>query len=739
MLGSPVSVDEEARLEAVREYEPSKPFDDASYASILELARDLFEVPAAFITFVDRDEQVFPVRRGLDLCGTSRDVSFCAHAVAREEMLVVLDATLDPRFADNPLVTGAPHIRFYAGALLVSPSGHAVGTLCLVDSKPRNVFTATQRRHLDRLAELALDKLELRRVQIAGQVSQRRFESIAATSPDGIICADAENRITFWNAAAERLFGYPAMTAIGNNLDLIVPQRMRRGHESGLKRMASGGIPRLVGRLVELMAQRSDGSEVAVELSLSMWQEESGASFGAILRDITERRANEEQLFRLAHHDPLTELPNRLVLCRRIEQLAEGNVATTLLMIDLDGFKAINDDHGHAHGDAVLRQVAQRLLGCVRATDTVARLGGDEFAVLLGNVANHGQAGEVAESIIRALSRPITLVGDTVSVGASIGVATYPGDGSSTAELLSSADLALYQAKNDGRHCHRAFTPALRRAIDRSRAYDNELRRAYDQEEFEVFYQPQVRLSDEALVGAEALLRWRHPTDGLLSPASFMTGLENRPISVEVGQWVLRTACRQAATWRKEGAKDFRIGVNLFGTQLRSGDLVESVRHALALSSLPAAALELEVTENILLRSDDSMVGPLRELRAEGVQIAFDDYGTGYTSLSMLKRFPITRLKIDKSFVQGMVTQFEDAAIIRAILYLARNLCFSAIAEGIETHEQAELLRDKGCEEVQGYLFGHPMSAADFTALLTLHTEKQKTKSDLLLWKLNML
>ncbi len=210
MLPSLVSVDEEARLEAVREYEPFKPFDDAAYAPVLELARDLFGVPTAFITFVDRDEQVFPVRRGLDLCGTSRDVSFCAHAVAREEMLVVLDATLDPRFADNPLVTGAPYIRFYAGAPLISPSGHAVGTLCLVDTSPHNVFTATQRRHLERLTQLALDKLELRRLQIAGQVSQRRFENIAATSPDGIICADVEGRITFWNAAAERLFGHPA-------------------------------------------------------------------------------------------------------------------------------------------------------------------------------------------------------------------------------------------------------------------------------------------------------------------------------------------------------------------------------------------------------------------------------------------------------------------------------------------------------------------------------------------------
>ncbi len=716
MLLPAIPLHENARLEAVRQYEPFKPFDDDAYASVLELACDMFEVSAAFVSLVDRHEQVFPVRRGLDLCGTSRDVSFCAHAVAQEEMLVVLDATLDSRFADNPLVTGAPHIRFYAGAPLVSPSGHTVGTLCLTDAKPRNAFSNAKRRHLRRLAEIVLDKLELRRLRLAGQVSQIRFENIAATSPDGIICAGGAGLITFWNAAAERLFGHSASEAIGQSLDLIVPPRMRKGHDGGLKRVAGGGQPRLVGRTIELMARRADDSEFPVELSLSMWQEEGGASFGAILRDITERRANEEQLFRLAHHDPLTELPNRAVLRRRIEPLASGTEPAGLLIVDLDGFKSVNDDLGHAAGDAVLRQVAQRLLGCVRSTDTVARLGGDEFALLLQGVGDARRAGEVAGTVIQVLSRPIAIDRESISVGASVGIAIHPGDGANTDELLSSADLALYQAKNDGRYCHRAYTSCLRQAVDRARAYDNELRRAYDQREFEVFYQPQVRLSDGMLVGAEALLRWQHPADGLLTPAAFMSGLENRPISAEVGQWVLRTACAQAAAWRNVGAPGFRIGVNLFGSQFRSGDLVDRVREALVFAALPADALELEVTENIILRHDESMLGPLRRLRGDGVQIAFDDYGTGYASLSMLKRFPITRLKMDKSFVQEMCESPQDAAIVRAILYLGHSLGFSIIAEGVETEEQADLLRGKGCEEVQGYLFGRPMPAPDFAA-----------------------
>ena len=707
-------VNEEARLRALHEYDPATPLDDASYAPILEMARELFNVPTAFISFVGRDRQVFAARRGLTLCETARDISFCAHAIAGADMLVVLDATLDPRFADNPLVTGAPFIRFYAGLPLLTPSGHAIGTLCLADARPHRDFAPRQRQRLRRLADMALDRLELRRLQVAGDASRVRFENITATSSNGIICADGEGRITFWNAAAERLFGHAAAEALGRSLDLIAPARLRHGYLDVLQRVATEGTPRGPGRLVELTAQHADGREFPVELSLSTWRDASGTNFGAILRDMTEHRTGEEKLLRLAHHDPLTDLPNRLVLRRRIEQLAGGTAGAALLVIDLDAFKAVNDDHGHLTGDLVLQQVAQRLLACVRAADTVARLGGDEFAALLGGVDDQGQAGTIADSMIRALTRPIVADGETISIGASVGIALYPGDGSGTDELMSNADLALYQAKGDGRHCHRVFTPALRSSVDRARAYDNELRRACDQGEFEVFYQPQVRLSDNALVGAEALLRWRHPRDGLLLPAAFMAGLENRPISVEVGQWVLRTACRQATAWRAQGAGEFRIGVNLFGSQLRSGDLVGSVREALALSGLPPTALELEVTENILLRADDSMLGPLRELRADGVQIAFDDYGTGYTSLSMLKRFPITRLKIDKSFVQGMADHPEDAAIVRAILYLARNLGFSAIAEGIETADHAERLRTKGCSEVQGYLFGRPMPAAEF-------------------------
>jgi len=716
MLSAPGLAHEELRLKAVAEYEPQNAFEEAPYTPILNMARELFNVPTAFVSLLERHEQIFVARRGFALCSTDREISFCAHAVAQDDTLVVLDASLDPRFHDNPLVTGDPWIRFYVGTPLRSPTGLAVGTLCIVDVSPHNSFGDVKHSQLRHLAAMVVERMEVRRLLLASQAGQRRFENIAATSPDSIVCAGADNVITFWNHAAERMFGHSRQEVVGQSLELIVPTRMRDGHNRGLKRVAGGASPRLVGQIVELNAQHADGHEFPIELSLSMWQEENGANFGAILRDITDRRIKEEQLFRLAHHDPLTELPNRSVLHRRVEQLNGGVESAALLAIDLDGFKSVNDDLGHAAGDAVLREISRRLITCVRSTDTVARLGGDEFAILLPGVGDAHQAGDVAQSTIQALSQPIELNGETVTVGASVGIALYVQDGSSSDELLSSADLALYEAKNHGRHCYRHYSPALRQATDRARAYDTELRRAYEDGEFEVFYQPQIRLSDSMLVGAEALLRWRHPRDGLLSPAAFLPGLENRPISTEVGQWVLQQACLQAACWREVGVPEFRMGVNLFSSQFRTGNLVASVRTALQRANLPPSALELEITENIMLRHDQGIISPLCKLRDEGVQVAFDDYGTGYASLSMLKRFPLTRLKIDKSFVQGMCSSRQDAAVIRAVLLLGNAFGFSVIAEGVETEEQANRLRRKGCEEVQGYLFGRPMPASDFAA-----------------------
>jgi diguanylate cyclase (GGDEF)-like protein len=408
------------------------------------------------------------------------------------------------------------------------------------------------------------------------------------------------------------------------------------------------------------------------------------------------------------------------VLRERLTEILAGARAVSVLMFDLDGFKEINDSYGHATGDAALKAMAARLLACVRPIDTVSRLGGDEFVLLIPDRADPLLAAEVADTIITAVAEPFEHEGQTLRLSTSVGIALAPAHGDSADDLLSCADLALYQAKGDGRHCHRLFTPMLRQQAQRLHTCRDELSRAVERGEFVLFYQPQVRLNDGALVGAEALIRWQHPEHGLLAPAVFLEALDTSRYAGPVGDWVLRTACTQAVAWRDAGAPEFRVGVNLCSAQVQRGDLAETVRAILDETGLPAASLELEITENIVLRHDAEVIAALRVLREAGVGIAFDDYGTGYASLSLLKRFPLTRLKIDRSFVTGMLASHQDVTIVRAILQLGRGFDLAVIAEGIETEAEYARLREKGCQEGQGYLFGKPMPSEVFEARYAL-------------------
>lgn len=462
-----------------------------------------------------------------------------------------------------------------------------------------------------------------------------------------------------------------------------------------------------------------------VRLLWTSWSRSKLAEIHAVRRYVAARDDNERRLFQMTQQDALTGLLNRNVLQARLAENAADGGTGVLLMIDLDGFKYVNDTLGHSAGDRVLREIARRIRIVAGTEYTAARLGGDEFALLLPGVGETAAAMAVADRLIAEMSQPVGLDGRQVNIGASIGIVIHPLHGENAEQLYANADLALYQAKAEGRHCARLYHPGLRATAQGKVLRDTELRLALERGEFEMFYQPQVRLADGRLTGAEALLRWRHPEQGLLKPSAFLGALEGGLLSALVGDWVIETACRQAAAWRAAGVPDFRMGVNLFGAQFRCGNLVGWVTTACAKAGLPPEALEIEITENVILRHEDDIIGPLQELRALDIGVAFDDYGTGFASLSMLTRYPVSRLKIDRSFIKAICDSPPEAAIIHAVIGLARKLHLKVTAEGIETPEQAAALVREGCDEGQGYYFGTPMSAVEFSSRFGIGTRAE--------------
>jgi len=535
-----------------------------------------------------------------------------------------------------------------------------------------------------------------------------------ANSATAAICAGPNNLILSWNTAAEQLFGYSALEAIGSPLSIIIPVRHRAAHEAGLARAVQAGRARLAGRSVEILSLHADGSELPVELSLSMWFEEGEPMFGALLRDITDRHAAQRRLQHLAHCDTLTSLPNRNALHERLAKDI-GTVPCSLLLLDLDGFKHVNDSLGHSMGDALLSAVAVRLSAAVGRAGFVARLGGDEFAVMLSDCADPLAIDKLCERIFKALQEPFELAGQSIYVGTSIGIAMSPADASGVEQLLSCADLALYSAKSEGGGVRTFFVRAMQITSEQRLRLGAELRQALPNDQFHMLYQPQISMRDHNLTGVEALLRWRHPDHGSLSPQSFIEILEDSAITEEVGDWIIDQACAAAARWREQGLGSVRVGVNLFASQLRSGRLLDIVSSALGRHGLSPDQLELEITENTVLRHSQAM-SVLRKLKSLGVSIAFDDFGTGFASLSLLQKYPLSRLKIDRSFVTQVDRKIGDAAIIGAVIGMATSLGLAVIAEGVETAEQECALMRLGCDEAQGYRYGRPMTAAAITA-----------------------
>ncbi|MBA9064438.1 diguanylate cyclase (GGDEF)-like protein [Methylobacterium fujisawaense] len=431
------------------------------------------------------------------------------------------------------------------------------------------------------------------------------------------------------------------------------------------------------------------------------------------LEDVSTRKATEARADAMARRDPLTGLPNRLLLRERLAEalarLARTGECCALLLIDLDRFKPVNDTLGHPIGDALLETVADRLRSTVRPTDTVARIGGDEFVILQAGIRDAAGTQALARRVVDLIGRTYMVEGHLLTIGASVGVALAPEDGTDADRLLKNADLALYRAKLDGRGTYRFFEPEMDARMQARRKLELDLRQALARREFQLHFQPQLQLASGTLIGCEALIRWRHPERGLVSPLDFIPLAEEIGLIVPIGEWVVRQACRDAMTWPEH----MSVAVNVSPAQFKSDRLVETIISALAGSGLPARRLEVEITEGVLLQENDRTLQTLHRLRELGVRVSMDDFGTGYSSLSYLRSFPFDKIKIDRSFVKDLTSKPDGEAIIRAIAGLGKSLGMTTVAEGVETAEQMQRIRLEGCTDVQGYLISKPVPAED--------------------------
>jgi len=548
-----------------------------------------------------------------------------------------------------------------------------------------------------------------------------RVAAIAFESNEPMVITDADNIILQVNRAFTESTGYSKEEAVGQKIGLLKSGR----HGAAFYAAMWETIKNTGTWQGEIWDRRKNGEIYPKWLIISVVKGDDGAitHYVGTHIDITERKAAEEQIKQLAFYDPLTQLPNRRLLQERLKhgidvERRDGK-QLALLMLDLDRFKSVNDSLGHLAGDELLQQVAARIAGRLRDVDMVARLGGDEFIVLLEDIAHPEDAARVAEEIIADLSKSFGVEqGEDIQISASIGISLYPQHGGTPALLMDHADAALYQAKDAGRGCFAYFSEDLTIAARERIALESRLRRAIEQQDLRVFYQPQVDIASGRIVGAEALVRWQDPVEGLIAPIRFIPIAEETGLIVEVGEWVLRETCRQGRQWLEAGLPPITLAVNVSPHQFRRSDICDLVATVLSDTGFPAKQLELEITESGLMENQGNATEILNCLRRQGIRLAIDDFGTGYSSLACLKHFPLDLLKIDKSFIDDIPHLQDDMEIAATIIAMGHILGFKVLAEGVETPEQLAFFQEKGCDMYQGYIKSRPLPAAEFAALL---------------------
>jgi len=568
---------------------------------------------------------------------------------------------------------------------------------------------------------MARDVSERNRSHRALAAREEHIRKIMDTVIDGILTVDDSGRIETVNPAVGRIFYYDSDDLIGQQIQLLTEFDIIHFYDNS-KRTSDRQGALSSGMRQEIMGRRKDGTSVPIDLSISAFRDGSRRVFICTVRDITERRLHEEHLRALITQDPLTKMPNRLLFNERLEvavsRADKRGHSISVLFVDLDNFKNINDALGHILGDKVIQEAGRRIQDCVGEDDTVAHMSGDEFNVLLSSVKDQEEVCIVADKMLASLREPFMIDGKEIFTSGSIGVVMYPDQASSLNQLMRHADTAANKAKKEGRDNYQFYSEQLSAIVERRVAIESALRRALENDEFVIYYQPKIDLETRKLVGAEALLRWDSSLLGRVNPDEFIPVAEETGLIVAVGEWVLRRACKDAAHWQDLSPDPVHVGVNLSAMQFLQGDLAQKVEHALTESGLDPRFLDLELTESMLVMNPEETIRTLDVLKSKGISISMDDFGTGYSSLSYLTRFPLDSLKVDRAFVINLPDDQDAVAIAKAIVSMAQNLNLNIVAEGIETDDHVHFLHGLGCNIGQGYLFSPPIEEKHFLEMI---------------------
>jgi diguanylate cyclase (GGDEF)-like protein/PAS domain S-box-containing protein len=694
----------------------------------------------ARILIADDDAQIREVLH--ELLGNDYE---CAEVSSAEEALLLLQRESFNLVLSDIMMGGITGLQMVPQVLELAPD-----TVVIMISGEQNIESAIEAlragafdyitkpfdlRHVEAAVKRALEHHELRRSKryyenfLEEIVRQRTAELNKANqtlsvlikaSPLAIFVFDTQGRVTLWNPAARAMFGWSESEVLNQPFPLV--------HEERRETFRASFEGALSGKTVtdyQTRRMRKDGSPIDISVWMAALFEAGGEISGimAIVADITERKQAEARINYLAYHDTLTGLPNRIAfeekLAGAVARAQDERESLAVMFLSLDRFKKFNDTLGHLIGDQLLRSVAERLSPLFQGEgDTLARFGSDEFSFLLTGIRGAAAATQKAREFQAILEAPFMVEGHELYVTSSLGVSLYPDDGHDAQELLKSAGAALYRAKQAGGSNYQFYTADMNERALQRLALENQLRWALERKEFRVHYQPQVSINTGQITGMEALVRWQHPTHGLISPADFIPLAEDTGLIAPIGEWVLRTACAQTREWQARGFENLHVAVNLSPRQFQQPDLAMMVERTLHQTGLRPDSLELEVTESSVMKNAETAISTLRELKAMGIKIAVDDFGSGYSSLSYLKSLPIDVLKIDQSFIRDMTADPKDAAIVMAIIQLAHSLQLKVIAEGVEAEEQLHFLRLLRCDEMQGYLFCRPVAAADFEHVL---------------------